>query len=127
MLALLTFQQTWVWASDETLWTHAASVAPLAPRPWINLALVRLRASDDSGAEWHLARAWARVSAQPPTERDWAIDQIQAAMAQILMGRGQLRAAGQLMRAGARDAEHTTLGSMCRHFVSVCALADSPP
>lgn len=123
-LAALTAHQARVWTSDEALWTQAALVAPRKPGPWINLAWARWQAQDARGTERYLAHAWPLLAQQPPAERRWARDQIDVAMAQLLMARGQLHSAAWLM-VGAAPA--TELSLMCPRFRRVCALAFSPP
>lgn len=39
-----------VWRADAPLWTQAAAIAPLKPRPSINLAKLRFAAGDDAEA-----------------------------------------------------------------------------
>lgn len=102
---------------------NAAHVAPSSPVPWINLALLAVQRGDLLGAERLLAEATTRADRQAATERVWANDEIAAARALVRMRQGRLREAAMLMH-GALPA--TARGELCRHYASVCALANSP-
>lgn len=59
------------WRSDLSLWTAAAAVTPLRPRPALNVATARLRAGDVSGMGWWALRGLALADApERAYERD---------------------------------------------------------
>lgn len=119
-LACLTSAQAGVWASEEALWTQAARVAPLAPRPWMNLARVAWAAGDLSTAEWRLDRARRDLHRQRPMEWEWANDWIDMTRARIRLQQGRFQDAAALMR----DAPHPSeRREICRQYAAICALS----
>lgn len=120
MLALRTFHATAVWKTEHTLWTQAAGIAPLAPRPWLGLAWVALRHGDLAQADRLLDRAQCGTFRQPRTEREWAIDSIEATRATLRLRQGRVQEAAVLMAGAPWASERQQL---CQRYPSVCALA----
>jgi hypothetical protein len=54
LCAVLTYRQMPAWASDLELWTRAAAVSPLAPRPMVNVAREYI-----ARGQWPEAEVWA--------------------------------------------------------------------
>jgi hypothetical protein len=118
-LACLTFLGTGTWRSPEAVWTQAASIAPQAPRPWMNLAGVHLQHGDLQGALWLLEDADALSRDQPPMERAWAEDWIAATRAVIYLRQGRLLAARDLI---AHAPPFSAREEICQQFLTVCHL-----
>lgn len=86
MLLALLLTYTWqthqyvrVWQSDLTLWTHAARVAPLKPRPYVNLGVALILAGQFGAAR--AAFEHAEAVAQLPHVPVWDRQDAQRAAA----------------------------------------------
>lgn len=117
------------WQSELAVWEAAQLAAPTLPDPWVHGAMALLDVPGDprdpirlDTAEQWLTRATKQIWRQPTPEQAWARDAIAATTAVIRMRQGRLREAAALM-SGAMV--QTARGELCRHFASVCALADS--
>lgn len=98
VLASLSVHQTYVWDSPEALWTHAHDVAPHAPRPLVNLAILRVQQHDYDTAQSLLTRAGWLAELQPPRDRGWTEDAITVTQAGIYVQQGNWREARWLVR-----------------------------
>lgn len=117
VLACLTARELPRWATDDALWSSAAHVAPLRPRPLINLAVSRLAGQDFTGADRYLTAALALVSFQTPTEAAWTRDLIQTNSAKVRLGQGRFREAQALLTGAPPSSRRAAL---CRQLPTVC-------
>ena len=88
--ALLTHAYVRVWRSDLELWAHAASRAPLKPRPAVNLAQALIRSGQFDEAERWLI--WSVALADQPHVPAHDREDALAAAATNLQTVGVLRA-----------------------------------
>ena len=67
VLAVQTHRYAAVWQSDLTLWAHAARMAPLKPRPWINLGTywIQVGGIREARAAWQHAARLAQQASVP--------------------------------------------------------------
>lgn len=67
-----------VWRDELTLWSHVAPLAPLKPRPWINLALAQLERRHYTDAQASLDHAAAVLDGAqiPDVDRHDAIQAV---------------------------------------------------
>lgn len=97
LLALLTFLNIDRWTSNDALWSSAAHIAPMAPRPIVNLAVDRLDFNDLDGASFYLDQAERRAHAQTPDLEAWSMDLITANRAAILLRQDRLTDAVRML------------------------------
>lgn len=116
-LTLLTFFQTTVWSSEQALWTAARAVTPEAPRPWINLAVVAIRAGQLDEASDLLDQATCRARYGDRSDQRWAHEQIAATQAVIALRRGDWPEVQRLIGGMPR---FSAPGDLCRANPAVC-------
>jgi len=68
--AATTARQVRDWHDEARLWATAVQVAPLKPRPWVNLAHQTYLHGDEPAAVTLFQRAEALSGARPNFERD---------------------------------------------------------
>lgn len=100
-LACLTHQQSRVWESDLTLWTHTAQWSPHAPRVLNNLGKAYARAGQYQLAldAWQAEIREANDTRRSPYQRAYGRDVANANIAYLLINLGDLQTADELLRA----------------------------
>lgn len=95
MLAWRTHQAVPVWWSNLTLWQHAAAVAPLKPRPLVNVAGAQLEAGHTQAGLNALLQAdrLARASHVPAYDRRLTRQTVEANLGAMLSGAAQRKVA----------------------------------
>lgn len=116
LCAFITYRQMPVWGSPAALWGHAHSMAPMLPRPMINLAGTRMDVHDYETAETLLWQAHLLALQRTKDEQATAQDLIFANLGLMRFYQGNYRAAAFYLHGAQR---YSARGILCDGFPAI--------